>query len=88
MKGLLNRLSNKLTRDSLSRIQKVLVRSHLDYSDIVYDKSKKWILHGQVRKVQCKACLAITSVIQGKSRERLNKELGLESLSDIAKMGQ
>ena len=32
--------------------------------------------------MQYKACLAITGAIQGTSRERLYKELGLESLSD------
>ena len=31
-------LSNKLPRDALLRIYKPIVRSHIDYGDIVYDK--------------------------------------------------
>ena len=36
--GLIKRLSNKLPRDTILRIYKSFVRSHLDFSDIVYDK--------------------------------------------------
>ena len=36
----------------------------------------------RIESIQCKACVAITGAIQGTSRERLYRELGLESLSD------
>ena len=46
----MKRLSNKLPRDALLKIYKSFVRSHLDYGDIMYDKTKEWVLHKQVRK--------------------------------------
>ena len=61
---------------------KSFVRSHLDYGDIVYDKSNNDFFTSKLERVQYKACLAVTDVIQGIFRERLNKELGLESVSD------
>ena len=36
----------------------------------------------KVENVQYRACIAITGAIQGTSRERLYRELGLESLTD------
>ena len=72
-------LSNKLPRDALLRIYKSFVRSHLDYGD---DKPNNESFASRLEWVQYKACLAITGAIQGTSRERLYKELGLESLSD------
>ena len=36
----------------------------------------------KLERVQYKACLAITGAIQGTSRECLNKELAMESLSN------
>ena len=36
----------------------------------------------KVENVQYRACNAITGAIQGASRERLYRELGLESLTD------
>ena len=35
----------------------------------------------KVENVQYRACIAITGAIQGTSRERLYRELGLESLT-------
>ena len=81
--GFLKRLANKLPRDVLLRTYKSFVRSHLDYRDIVYDKPNSESFTSKLERVQYKACLAITGAIQGTSRERLYKELGLESLSDI-----
>ena len=36
----------------------------------------------KIQNVQYRACNAITDAIQGTSRERLYRELGLESLTD------
>ena len=36
----------------------------------------------RIESIQYKACVATTGAIQGTSRERLYRELGLESLSD------
>ena len=79
--GFLKRLSNKLTGDALLRICKSFVRYHLDYGDIVYDKPNNESFTSKLERVQYKVCLAITGTIEGTSRERLNKEHGVESLS-------
>ena len=36
--GLLRNISNKLPRQALVTIYKAIIRPHLDYGDIVYDK--------------------------------------------------
>ena len=77
----MKRLSNKLHRDALLRIYKSFARSHLDYGDIVYDKSNNESLTSKLERGQYKACLAITGTIHGTSPTRLIKELDLESLS-------
>ena len=79
--GFLKRLSDKLPCDGLLGIYKSFVRSHLDYGDVVYDKPNNESFANRLERVQYKACLAITVVIQGTSREHLYKELGLKSLS-------
>ena len=37
----MKRLSNKLPREVLLKIYKSFVRSHLDYGDIMYDKTQE-----------------------------------------------
>ena len=81
--GFLKWLSNQLPRDALLRIYKSFVRSHLDYGDIVYEKPNNESFASSLERVQYKACLAITGVIQGTSRERPYKELGLEYIQNI-----
>ena len=81
--GFLKWLSNQLPRDALLRIYKSFVRSHLDYGDIVYEKPNNESFASRLERVQYKACLAITGVIQGTSRERPYKELGLEYIQNI-----
>ena len=78
----LKRLSNKLPRDALLRIYKSFVRFHLDYGAIVHDKPNNESFTSMLERVQYKTYLAITGAIQGTFRERLYKELGLESPSD------
>ena len=66
--GFPKRLSNKLPRDTLLRIYQSCVRFHLDYGDIVYDKSNKESSTSKLERVQYKACLVTTGAIQGTSR--------------------
>ena len=80
MIGLIRRLSVNLLRNALRTLYKSFVRSHLDYSDILYDKSSNDNFQNKMEKVQYRACLAITGGIQGTSREWLYDELGLHSL--------
>ena len=48
----------------------------------MYDKPNNESFTCRLKSVQYKACLAIAGAIQGTSLELLNKELGLEFLSD------
>ena len=81
--GFLKWLSSQLPCDALLRIYKSFVMSHLDYGHIVYDKPNNESFASKLERVQYKACLEITGVIQGTSRERLYKELGLEYIQNI-----
>ena len=68
--GLTRRLSISLPRNTLLAIHKSFVRPHLDYGDILYDKSNN-------EHFQNKSYLAITGAIQGTSRTKLYDEIGL-----------
>ena len=61
-------------------IYKSFVRLNLDYSDIIFGKPNNESFKSRIESIQYKACIAITGVIQGTTRERLYSELGLESL--------
>ena len=71
---------------------KALVRSHLDYCDIIYHMSPLShqpslgvtlsTLMGKVERIQYLAALAISGSWHGSSRSKLYEELGWESLSD------
>ena len=75
--GLIKKLSIHLPKEALLRIYKSFVRPNLDY-----DKPNNESFKGRIESVQYKSCIAITGAIQGISRERLYRELGLESLRD------
>ena len=63
------------------RIYISFLRPHLDNGDI-YDKPNNESFKSKIENIQYKACIAITSAIQGTSRERLYQELGFESLNN------
>ena len=75
-------LSLTLSKKQLLTIYKTFFRSHLDYADIIYDKSFNDTFKEKLGKVQYSAALIITGAIKGASPKRLCKELGLESLFD------
>ena len=62
-------------------IYKTFVRPHLNYSNILYDKTGNLNFESKIEKIQHKDCIAITGAIEGTSRERLYDKLGLISLS-------
>ena len=76
------KLSIQLPREALLWIYKSFVRPNLDYGDIIFDKPNNESFKSRIESIQYKACVAITGAIQGTSRERLYRELGLESLID------
>ena len=65
--GLLGRLS----------VCNSFIRPHLDYGNILYDKTDNQNFESKIKKVQYKACLAITGAIQGTFTKSLYEELGL-----------
>ena len=93
--GLLKHLSNFLPLKTLDQMYKTLVRSHLDYCDVIYHIPS--IMHQpplgmtlnslmeKVEKIQYQAALAITGAWQGSSRSKMYDELGWETLSDRRK---
>ena len=70
---------------------KALVRSHLDYCDIIYHIPSKQTNLGvtlnsmmeKAERIQYQADLAVTGACQGTSRSKLYEELGWESLSNL-----
>ena len=90
--GILKHLSKFLPLKTLNQMYKTLVRSHLDYCDIIYHMPQivrqppfgvsLHELMESVEKIQYQAALAITGCWKGTSRDRLYEELGWESLSD------
>ena len=93
--GIIKHLSNYLPLKTLDQMYKALVRSHLDYCDIIYHEPHKinqpplgltlTALMEKVERIQYQAALAVTGTWQGSSRTNLYEELGWESLSDRRK---
>ena len=93
--GILKHLSKFLPLKTLDQLYKALVRSHLDYCDIIYhipshhNQAPLGItLHSRMEKVeiiQYQAALAITGAWRGSNLSKLYDELGWETLSDRRK---
>ena len=83
---MLKYLSKFLPLQTLDQIYKTLVRSHLDYCDIIYHISPHHnqpplgvslnYLMEMVERIQYQAALAITGTWSGSSRLKLYEELG------------
>ena len=80
--GIMKKLSLILRKNSLLTIYKTFVRSILDYEYIIYDKILTDSFKNKLKMVQYNAALVITSAIKGTSRDRINRELGLEYLAE------
>ena len=78
--SLICKLQNLLPRTALITLDKVFVRPHLDYDDIIYDKAHNALFYQKLESLQYNAYLAITGAIRVLSREKLYQELGFESL--------
>ena len=79
--GLLQKLQNLLPRSALIiTIYKALIRSHLDYVDMIYEEAYNSSFNHKPELFQYSACLAITGAIRGTSKENPYQELGLKSL--------
>ena len=88
--GIIKHLSICLPRKTLDQMYKALIRSHLDYCDIIYHIPPVQTQLGvtitdlmeKAERIQYQAALAITGAWQGASRSKLYDELGWESLSE------
>ena len=78
--GLLQKLQETLLRLVLITMCKALVRTHLDYGDMIYDEAYNETSHQKFESIQYNGCLSLTGAIRGSSREKLYHKLGLESL--------
>ena len=78
----MRRLSMTLSRKSLLTIYKYFGRPLLHYADIIYDKPCNDTFKEKLKAVHYNVCSSITGEIKGTGRERLYRELGLETLSD------
>ena len=65
---------------SLQHIARSLVRSHLDYGDVLYDQPNNESLCQKIESVQYNAALTVTGAIKGTSQMKLYNGLGLKSL--------
>ena len=88
--GIIKHLPIFLPDKTLDQMYKALVRSHLDYCDIIYHIPSVQTQFGatltdlmeKAEKIQYQAALAVTGACQGSSRSKLYGELGRESLSE------
>ena len=78
--SLLRKFQNNLPRAPLITIYKSFIRPHFDYRNILYDQTFNNSFHERLESIQYNAALAITGATRGSSREKLNQELGFESL--------
>ena len=65
------KLYNCIPRDSLVTIYKSLIRPHLDYVDVMFDKPGNATFSNRIESAQYSAALAITGTIRGMSQEKL-----------------
>ena len=90
--GLIKHVSRFLPLKTLDQMYKAVVRSHLDYCDIIYHIPPKInpppqfptfnSLMDKLERVQYQAALVATDAWQGSNCSKLNEELGWETLSD------
>ena len=88
--GIIKHLSTFLPHKTLDQMYKALVRSHLDYCDIIYHIPSVQTQIGvtltdlkeKAEKIQYQAALAVSGAWQGSSLSKLYEELGWESLTE------
>ena len=69
--GIICKFNNILPRSALLTIYHSLIRSHLDYGDVIYDQPENESFSGKIESVQYNASLAIIGAITGTSQETL-----------------
>ena len=71
-----------MTRDSLVTTYKSFIRPHLDYADVIFDKSSDATFSNRIESAQYNAFLSITGTIRGTSKAKLYQEFGFETMQE------
>ena len=80
--SVIKKLRHSLPRKSLITVYEAFLRPLIDYGNIIYDQPQNEYFCEKFESVQYKAAQAIIGAMQGTSREKIYKELGLESLKN------
>ena len=64
--GIIRKLSKTLFQHALTTICKSFLKTHLDFSDLIYDQPIK-----KIETIQCNVAFAITGAIKGTSLSKL-----------------
>ena len=73
--NLLRKFKNCLPRSSVTAIYKSFLRPHLDYGDVIFDKSYNTSFQQKLESLQDKVSFAIVGAIKRSSTEKIYKEL-------------
>ena len=71
-----------MPRDSLVTIYKSFIRPHLDYVDVIFDKTSNATFSNQIESAQYNAASAIAGTVKGTSKEKLYQELVYETMKE------
>ena len=71
--GLPGKLQHILPRSCLLTTQKSIIRSHLDYGNVIYDPPSNATFISETESVQYTAALAITGAIRRSSHRKLHQ---------------
>ena len=80
--ALLRKPRYPIPRKPLISIYKALLKPHLDYCNVIYDKPSNEKFIDTLELIQNNSTLAINGTIKGTSKEKLHNELGLEYFRD------
>ena len=83
---MLRKLQTVLSRHSLLTIYNALIRPHLDYCGVIYDKIFNESCHKKLESAQYNVVIAITGAIRGTNIKKLYQELGLNLLRNRRKL--
>ena len=78
----LRKIYHYTPRNSLITIHKSFIRPHLDYSNVIFDKTSNATFSNRIESAQYNAALAITGTIRGTSKEKPYQKLGLETMKE------
>lgn len=79
--GILKKLCWTLSRNSLLNIYRTFNRPIFDYAAIIYDKPLTEFFKDKSEMAQYNAARLITGAVKGASRDRINREVDLESFA-------